>query len=171
MIERYLDHFNADAAASAVTRLFAVSVALMLMMSLGSAQQAHAQRAPGDVGIGGQVGSPSGVTLKVYRPGFPSYDILAAWDLNEFFFVNVHGLYERHLGNSERVHFFFGPGGFVGVDQEPEEDELIAGASGRLGLNVIIERFEIYAQITPRISVVPDTEGDVGGGVGLRYYF
>jgi hypothetical protein len=38
-------------------------------------------------------------------------------------------------------------------------------------LNVIIERFEIYAQITPRISVVPDTEGDVGGGVGLRYYF
>ena len=43
MIERYLDHFNADAAASAVTRLFAVSVALMLMMSLaGSAQQAHA---------------------------------------------------------------------------------------------------------------------------------
>jgi len=25
--------------------------------------------------------------------------------------------------------------------------------------------------VTPRINLVPDTEGDVGGGIGVRYYF
>lgn len=171
MMKRLITSFDMNVYRTLLTRLLAASIALVLVSGLGSAESAYAQRAPGDVGIGGQIGNPSGVTLKVYRPNFPSYDILAAWDLDDFFFVNVHGLYERHLGNTERVHFFFGPGGFLGVDERPGDDEVIAGLSGRVGLNVIIERFEIYGQVTPRISVVPDTEGDIGGGLGIRYYF
>lgn len=150
-----------------------IAAVLAVLGGLGWSPPAQAQRAPGDVGIGGQIGNPSGVTLKVYRERFPSYDFLAAWDLDDFFFLNAHLLYEEHLGNSQNVHFFFGPGGFLGVNDRPadREDDAVIGLSGRVGLNVIVERFEIYGQVTPRISVVPDTEGNVGGGVGIRFYF
>lgn len=150
-----------------------VAAVLGVLHLLWCAYPAHAQRAPGDIGLGGQIGEPSGVTLKVYNPRSVSYDVLAAWDLDDFFFLNAHALYERHLGDTPNVHFFFGPGGFIGVNDRPrgEEDDAVAGISGTFGLDFLIERFEIYGQITPRLEVVPETEGDIGGGLGLRYYF
>lgn len=171
MIDRFTLPFDANDHLSTITTWLGAGLALALISGLGWTSAAHAQRAPGDVGIGGQIGNPSGLSLKVYRPGFPSYDILAAWDLDRFYFINVHGLYEHHVGNSERVHVFFGPGGFVGVDDRVGDDEVDVGLSGRLGLNVLAGPFEIYVQATPRLEVVPDTEGDIGGGIGLRYYF
>lgn len=146
---------------------------LGLFLTAGSVQ---AQRVPGAVGLGGQVGDPSGVTLKIYNPNTISYDFLAAWDLNDFFFLNLHGLYERplELENVSGVEYFFGPGGFVGIRDraEPVEDDFVFGISGRIGVNIPLEdRFEFYAQFTPRINLVPDTEGDLGGGIGVRYYF
>lgn len=152
------------------------SFALFVALFLAVAAPADAQRASGAIGIGGQVGDPSGVTIKVYNPGSLSYDFLAAWDLDDFFFLNVHGQYERplELENVSGVEYFFGPGGFVGIRdrEEPVEDEFVLGISGRIGVNVPLEdRFEFYAQLTPRIHLVPDTEGDLGGGIGVRYYF
>jgi len=137
---------------------------------------AHAQRVPGAVGLGGQVGDPSGVTLKVYNPNTISYDFLAAWDLDDFFFLNLHGLYERplELENVSGVEYFFGPGAFIGIRdrREPVEDDFVFGISGRIGVSIPLEdRFEFYAQFTPRINLVPDTDGDLGGGIGVRYYF
>lgn len=141
-----------------------------------AATPVQAQRVPGALGIGGQVGDPSGVTLKVYNPNRLSYDFLAAWDLDDFFFLNLHGLYERplELENTSGLEYFFGPGGYVGVKDRPagRDDDVVFGISGRLGINIPLEnRFEFYAQITPRINLVPDTDGDLGGGLGVRYYF
>lgn len=143
---------------------------------LFAASPAQAQRVPGAVGLGGQVGDPSGVSLKVYNPNTISYDFLAAWDLDDFLFLNMHGLYERplELENTEGLEYFFGPGGFVGVQDRPagQDDDIVFGISGRVGVNIPLEdHFEFYAQVTPRINLVPDTDGDVGGGIGVRYYF
>lgn len=136
------------------------------------ASPAHAQRTDGAVGIGGQIGDPSGVTLKIYHPGRFSYDFLAAWDLDDFFFLNLHAVRERHLGNTPRLHYFYGPGAFIGVrDRAPDDDDLVLGISGTLGISYVVDELEFFGQITPRLSVVPDTDGDVGGGVGVRFYF
>lgn len=153
--------------------LTATALLIALLLTAGSAQ---AQRVPGAVGLGGQVGDPSGVTVKVYNPGTLSYDFLAAWDLNNFFFLNMHGLYERplELENTSGLEYFFGPGGFIGFRDRPagRDDDVVFGISGRLGVNIPLEdRFEFYVQVTPRINLVPDTEGDLGGGLGVRYYF
>lgn len=151
-------------------------IAFVVGLFLAVAAPAEAQRIPGAVGLGGQVGDPSGVTIKIYNPGGVSYDFLAAWDLNDFFFLNMHGQYERslQLENVSGVEYFFGPGAFVGVRDRaaPVEDDFVLGISGRIGINVPLEnRFEFYAQFTPRINLVPDTNGDLGGGLGVRYYF
>ena len=165
-------------------RLLQHAFATLLLVGLVaavSATPAHAQRTPGAVGLGGQIGSPSGVTLKIYNPNTLSYDVLAAWDLGDFFFLNVHGLYERplQLEGVRGVEYFFGPGGYIGFEDrgdgppDPDDgDDVVLGISGRLGLNVpFADHFEAFAQITPRINLIPDTAGDLGGGVGLRYYF
>jgi hypothetical protein len=132
---------------------------------------AWAQRIDGALGLGGQIGSPSGLTLKKYNATGPSYDFLAAWDLGDLFFLNGHAQFHQNLRaeNVERdLEWFFGPGVFIGGD----DDDAVLGISGRVGLALMIDpRFEVYVQATPRLSVIPDTDGDVGGGLGMRYYF
>lgn len=143
---------------------------------LFAASPAQAQRTPGALGAGGQIGNPSGVTVKVYNPNSISYDFLAAWNRDDFLFLNVHGQYEHPIAleNVSGIEYFFGPGVFVGVQDlgEGGDDDVTFGVSARGGINIpLIDRFEIYAQLTPRISLSPSTEGDLGVGVGVRYYF
>jgi hypothetical protein len=149
---------------------------LALAVGLLAATPAQAQRTSGAVGIGGQVGSPSGLTLKVFNDGGLSYDFLAAWDLNDRFFLNVHGQYNNAITaeNIDGLGWFIGPGAFIGiVDRGSDvDDDVFLGISGRLGLNfVFAQRFELYGQITPRLNLIPNTDGDIGGGLGFRFYF
>ncbi len=131
------------------------------------------------LGIGGQVGDPSGVSLKIYRKkdgkgifkSAKAYSFLAAWDLEDFFFLNAHALYEKPVPDSP-LNYYLGPGAIVGVDDRPASDvELVLGISGSFGLNFFTEHFEVYLELTPWIKIVPETEGELGGGIGLRYYF
>lgn len=150
-----------------------IAAALAAGLFFLAATSAAAQSPAGSFGIGGQIGDPSGITIKLYqRPGF-AYDLLAAWDLDDFFFLNGHALYEKPIPDSP-LHYYLGPGILVGFEEEQgpgDEDEVVVGISGQFGLNFFVEQFEVFLQLTPRLHVIPDTDGDIGGGVGLRYYF
>ena len=74
----------------------------------------HAQRHAGSVGIGAQFGQPTGLTFKVYNPAKLSLEILAAWDLGDFLFVNIHGLIEKPIGSDPKFNYFYGPGIYGG---------------------------------------------------------
>jgi hypothetical protein len=158
-----------------------IGALLVLGLFLGAAfaPGAHAQRTSGSVGLGGQVGEPSGLTLKFYNEDTPSYDFLAAWSLvDDNFFLNGHALWNypieaENLDADQQLEWFVGPGGFLRiVDAGSNDDEAEIGISGTVGLNFVLDqRFEFFGQITPRIAVIPDTDGDVGGGIGFRYYF
>jgi len=145
--------------------LFITTAPVSMAQNLRSAQGPAT-----DVGLGGQIGDPSGVTLKLYqRPGL-AYEFLAAWDLDRFFFLNGHVLYERPIPDSP-LHYYFGPGVILGIsDDGPDDAELVIGISGQVGVNFFVERFEVFLHLTPRLSIIPDTDGDFGGGIGLRYY-
>lgn len=129
----------------------------------------------GRLGVGGQIGNPSGVSFKLYRETDDPLDIflpigaielLAAWDLDEFFFFNAHLLHERPIEASP-LRYFLGYGLLAGVDKE----DFAIGASLTGGINFFVENFEVYIQVTPRLTVLPSTRGELGGGVGLRFYF
>lgn len=144
---------------------------LVMGLALAIAQEVSAQQSR--VGLGGQIGDPTGVTLKFRDPGDMSVDILAAWDVDDFVFVNVHGLFERHIGRHEDLHLFYGPGAYVGVRDRPRrrDDDVVAGVSAAVGLGILFEPFEIFGQIVPRLDLAPATDGDLGAGVGVRFYF
>jgi len=151
------------------------------LLSATLAAPAQAQRTSGSVGLGGQVGEPSGLTLKFYNEAAPSYDFLAAWSLvDDDFFLNGHALWNydiqaENLDSGQQLEWFVGPGGFLRIieDGDPNtNDDVQIGISGTIGLNFVLDqRFEFFGQVTPRIAVVPDTDGNVGGGIGFRYYF
>lgn len=157
----------------------ALLVAAALLALIPADAAAQSQTPPGRTGLGGQIGDPSGVTLKLYRGtgtaldrsmNVDAVDFLAAWDLDDFFFLNVHAIHERPIQDSP-LNVFLGPGLFLGIDEGPGDEDVVLGVSGVFGVNFFVEQFEVFIQLTPRLSLLPDTDGSFGGGVGLRYYF
>lgn len=149
-----------------------VALLLFFVFFMGTlcASSSAAQEPAGDLGIGAQIGDPSGVTLKLYQQPGLAYDFLAAWDLDRFFFLNVHALHERTIPDSP-LHYYLGPGAVAGFQDGPNGDnELVIGVSGQFGVDFFVEQFEVFLQLTPRLNVIPDTHGRIGGGIGLRYY-
>lgn len=151
----------------------------LLTLAVGlAAPSAAGQRTSGAAGLGGQIGEPSGVTFKIYNAGAPSYDVFGAWSsVNDFFFLNAHALFEEPIAaeNVEQpFEWFIGPGGFIGTFEGggPFEGEAVIGISGTVGLQMeLADHFEVYLQATPRFALIPETDGNLGGGLGLRYYF
>lgn len=140
--------------------------ACLAVLLVVAAAPALAQQRYSDTGIGAHVGDFTGLTLRHYpRTGF-AYDVLAAWDLDDFIFVNVHGLYERRFETSP-LNYYFGPGAFIGLY---DDGDVGLGVSGTGGFNYFAERFEVYIQLTPRLNLLPGTDFDLGGGLGLRFY-
>lgn len=160
-------------------RFCALAGALVLALAL-LPSAAHGQTRPqGTVGLGGQVGDPSGVTLKLYRSqglGLERYltvsafDFLAAWDLDNFFYLNAHVLTERPIEDSP-LNYYLGPGLVFGVRDERPGSDVVLGVSAQFGLNFFVDAFEVFLHLTPQLHLVPETEGRFGGGLGLRYYF
>lgn len=133
------------------------------------ATQVSAQR----VGIGAQFGEPTGLTVRVNNNHGANLDILGAWNFGEYFFLNIHGLWERRVFDIPQFHYFYGPGLFVGSHglRNHEVDNMTFGISGSVGLNLYLGPVELFGQLTPRFSVFPSTTGEMGGGIGGRFYF
>ncbi len=142
---------------------------------LGFGQQVFAQHSPGRVGIGFQAGDPTGLSLQFRSARGMSADILMAWHANDFFFVNVHGLWFKGIDQSGHLLFYYGPGVFVNFREHnkhnDDDDEARIGLSGNFGLSLGLGRFDIFGQITPRLALTPGTSFDLGGGVGARFFF
>ncbi len=151
---------------------------VLLALCLLPSPDAVAQPAGRRFGIGGQIGDPSGLTLKMYRPGRYVSSIfrprvvtlLASWDFDDSFFLNVHTLDERLIPESP-LRYFIGPGILIGFRGRRHRTDLLAGITGSFGVNFFRDRFEVHLQVTPRLLFFPDVTGDFDAGVGLRYYF
>lgn len=158
------------------TPIFRTPLYGILLVLLLCGTQAFAQPSSGRFGIGIQFGDPSGLSMRIYQPARMSADILLAWDLDDFFFANVHGTWEKSISGSGNFNFFYGPGVFIGLRERYNRrlfdgnDDVNLGVSGTLGFNCYVDRFEIYLRLTPRLLLIDRTDADVGGGLGFRFY-
>ncbi|MBR9919572.1 MAG: hypothetical protein GYB31_01960 [Bacteroidetes bacterium] len=154
-------------------RLITSIVALYALSLFISPQKAYSQ--PTSFGIGAQIGSPTGLSLHFGAQGRPSYDLLLAWDLNDYLFANLHFMYENPLAGNNFT-WFYGPGVFAGIegdwDGPPKglDGNLYMGVSGTIGLSAYFDIFQIYLRATPRLQLLDKTAGHIGGGLGLRFY-
>ena len=141
------------------------SLLVMALLFL-AAGEAAAQRRGGNFGIGGQVGSPTGLTIKA-GVGRGAVDFAAGWDLSDdsFFAQGHYLLAERSLSGTE-LGFFWGPGVFVGSN----DDNTSFGLSLNAGINYYTGPIELFGQITPRLQLIDDTDFALGFALGLRFY-
>jgi len=144
--------------------LLVVSFGLLVPLS------SLAQRAPGSVGTGFQVGNPGGLALKWYRDDPIAYDAVVSTDGDDFVVAHVHRLWEKPLPDST-LHVYVGPGLLAGAEKLQAPLQLRLGASAEAGLNFYAERFEVFLHLTPTLRFLPDSRVRLDGIVGLRYYF
>ena len=122
--------------------------------------------AQAQLAIGGQVGDPTGLSLKV---GSGSGAILLAvgWDLDDSISAEGHYLLRsrRLEGADTNLALFYGPGVFL----QSNDARTNAGISLGVGLEAAITReIEVYGLVSPRLRLLEDTDFDIGGGIGLR---
>ena len=137
------------------------SLPALLALALCLAAPARAQFA-----IGGQLGDPTGLSLK-FGSGSGALILAAGWDLNDSVSAEGHYLLRarRLQGADTNIRLFYGPGVFL----QSNDNRTNAGVSLGVGLETNLAReIELYGLVSPRLRLVEDTDFDLGGGVGLR---
>lgn len=135
----------------------------------------------GPFGLGVVLGEPTGLSAKYWLSSARqnAVDLGIAWSLsgdNEF---HLHGDYLFHqyqiLQDALQIRkgklpLYFGVGGRVKF-RENQDDKI--GIRIPVGMSYIFDDapLDLFAEIVPVVDLAPDTEMDVMGGVGIRFYF
>lgn len=140
----------------------------MVVGALCLEPEVYAQRAPGAVTLGMQVGWSGGLTVKLYQNDQIAYDALLTADGDDFARLSLFRIWERSLPKSS-VHVYYGPGAAVGGRNLDTRVLPEVSVSGKLGVNFYAERFEVFLHATPTLRLGPPPRPRLWGGVGLRY--
>jgi len=141
---------------------------LVSLLALLLCLPAQAQREPGSLTIGAQVGRTGGLSLKLYASPPHAYQALFTFDGDDFARLSMFRLWERPLPDS-LVYVYYGPGLRLGGRELTSGPSTVVDLLGTVGLNFYAERFEVFLHVTPALRLQPDLTPHLGGGVGLRY--
>lgn len=128
----------------------------------------HAQDRPGNTELGLIVGEPTGLSAKFWTDGNTAFDLGLAWSFSGQGSMHIHSSYLVHntMDNPE-IALYYGLGGRLLM-----QDDVKIGARIPLGLQYIIpeSRLGLFFELAPLINLLPNTDFDINGGLGLRYF-
>ena len=137
---------------------------ILLLALLVMAPAAHAQLA-----IGGQIGEPTGVSIKSGQgPG--AFLAALGFDLNaDRFSADAHYvLGQSRVSGARGLRTVYGPGVFV--RSSGGDSDANAGLSAVLGVDVgLARRLEVYLHGLPRLQLLDETDVDFEAALGLRF--
>jgi hypothetical protein len=146
-----------------------VGLAAVVVLCGGIAQ---AQNDSG-FGIGIVAGEPTGLCGKVWMSQSTAFAGAAAWTFKEEAAVTLQLDYLYHNFNvikveKGRLPLYYGIGGRVKL----EEDSRI-GLRIPVGLDYLFvgAPLDVFIEIVPVLDLAPDTEFNLNGGIGVRYFF
>ena len=129
--------------------------------------------APGRIGFGIILGEPTGISFKTWQSDEIAYDAALAWSLGKDGKVHVHVDYLIHNYKLIRTiksntPIYYGIGGRIKT-----KDETVLGVRIPLGINFKSRKIpiDVFIEIVPTFNLIPQTEFDLEGGIGVRYYF
>jgi len=153
-------------------RILILAIVLMTGM-VGIAQASH-----GDVGLGIQAGIdiPTGLSAKFWLDQTSAIDAALGWNLiHEHISMSAGYLYHFPLtmGQTGDLYVFVGVGGLIRVWGDDTRDNGDLRLYGRIpvGLEFIYDPISFYAELDPMLQLIPETDFDIGGGLGFRFYF
>lgn len=129
----------------------------------------------GSTGIGLQLGEPTALSAKFWVGSRNAIDAALGWNLvaNKFTFQAGYLWHFPQAVSSGSFALYVGVGGIIGggSNRNTGEGEALAGVRVPLGLEYIYRAFGFYAQLDPRVNLLPGIGLGLGGGIGFRYYF
>ena len=125
----------------------------------------------GKTGLGVMIGEPTGITLKSWFNQKNSIDAGLAWSLSGNDAIYIHADYQWHKWldvEKGNLAFFYGIGGRAIFANDTH-----FGVRIPLWLTYLAAEapLEFFLEVAPVIDLIPDTDGDADGGIGIRYYF
>lgn len=159
-------------------------LALWLSLAPGAANAGPIAGGGGAFGLGIILGSPSGISAKVFLHRDSALDFAAGWGWAGTSAFAAHMDYLYHFTLARPAPFdlrlFVGVGGtiFVWGDRyykhwNDREGRIGIGLRVPIGLAFHVRRFPIdpFFEIVPGLGFYPGVGAVVQGGIGIRYYF
>jgi hypothetical protein len=156
------------------TRMWMWAVAALTEVALGRPGEAAVRPGdPGDFGLGAILGSPTGLSGKYWLTPQTAIDGALAWHFGHDDRLQIHADHLWHLSLQSlsvpngRMPLYVGAGLRVITGKRSE-----AGLRIPLGLSFLFDAapVELFAELVPVVKFAPDTEAQLDGGVGVRYY-
>lgn len=126
-------------------------------------------------GLGIVVGEPTGISFKYNMNDENAIDAAAAWSLSGDNDLHLRADYIYHRYDvitvkKGRLPLFFGVGGRVEF-RENADDRV--GIRFPIGLDYYFagSPFDVFVEVVPVLEVAPDTEFDLEGALGGRFWF
>lgn len=128
-----------------------------------------------EFGLGIMVGSPTGISAKYWVSGTNALDFGLGYSFaKDNSNLNFHADYLWHDGSlfntSQRLLLHYGCGIRLKTVVDGRDS---FGARGVAGISWIPTHtpFEFFIEVAPVFKLIPETDLDVDGGLGARYYF
>jgi hypothetical protein len=133
-------------------------------------------------GLGIILGEPTGIGAKAFLNSGNALAFGLAWSLEGDNELHVQGDYLYHNYDLIQVDqgelpLYFGVGGRIkineGKDRNGNDREDNVGIRFPVGLDYIFDGapFDIFMEIVPILDVAPDTDFDLNGALGGRFWF
>lgn len=152
-----------------ITFLFFFAALIFLTIDV----KAQASPEKGQKAIGLMVGDPTGISFKSWTGSKNAFDLGVAWSLSNTDAISVHGDYLWHAWIDDvekgKLALYYGIGARVLIT----DNDSNVGARIPLGINYLLEDapIDFFIEIAPIINVLPDTDADGDGAIGIRFYF
>jgi len=128
----------------------------------------------GRIGLGVIFGEPTGLSGKVWTTDQTAFDFGVAWSFQNKGHFHLHADYLYHNFSYFDVDkgslpFYLGIGGRVRF----HKDDNRLGVRFVVGIEYFFEDWPmaVFVEVVPILDLAPETEGDVNGGLGFRFYF
>jgi hypothetical protein len=123
-------------------------------------------------GLGIILGEPTGLSAKMWLSPRNAVDAGLAWSFHRNGFLHIHADYLWHfpgaINSTERLVLYAGLGGRLGTSREG-----VFGVRVPLGLAWWPRGvpLELVVEVVPGMDLLPATDFEMQGGLGLRWYF
>jgi hypothetical protein len=143
-------------------------LALLLVMAAAGGTRA-------DMAAGVIIGEPTGLSFKAWNGDGPAVDAATGWSFGRGgrFYAHADYLWQRLIEDRKiggTVPFYFGIGGRL-LLRDGRDSRL--GVRVPVGLDYFLDdgRLNIFVELAPILDLIPETELDLSGGIGLRFVF
>jgi hypothetical protein len=147
--------------------------AVVIFMLLAAFSTSNLAAQDKGFGLGVILGEPTGISFKNWVGSRTAIDGGVAWSFSGDDSLHLHLDYLVHNFNifkakKGKLALYYGIGGRVKIEEESR-----VGVRIPVGINYIFgdAPLDIFVELAPVLDLVPSTEFELTGGIGIRYYF